>query len=57
VAAEILKKLRIIRLARRHLHVLEQASAASRRPGYRGRRFRREPDLAPATAYEPTLTA
>jgi hypothetical protein len=56
VAAEILKKLRIIRLARRHLQVLDQA-AASRRPGYRGRRFRREPDPAPAGAFEPTLTA
>ena len=57
VAAEILRKLRIIRLARRHLQVLEQVSAASRRPRSRGRRFRREPDPAPATAYEPTFTA
>ena len=56
VAAEILRKVRIIRVARRHLQVLEQISGASRRPRYRGRRFRREPDLAPAAAYEPTLT-
>jgi hypothetical protein len=57
VAAEILRKVRIIRLAHRHLQTLEQSSAASRRPRYRGRRFRREPDPAPAAAYESTLTA
>jgi hypothetical protein len=57
LADEILKKLRIIRLASRHLHGLEQATAASRRPRYSGRRFRREPDLVPATSYESTLTA
>jgi hypothetical protein len=57
VAGEIVEKLRIIRLARRHLQLLEQASAAPRRPGHRARRFRREPDAAPPATYEQTLTA
>ena len=57
VAGEIVKKLRIIRLAHRHLQLLEEASAGRRRPRYRGRRFRREPDAASPATCEQTLTA